>query len=129
MSGPWRGTAGAIALLFWSAACEPGAPKVAGFDPGPVPAELAEGERRYNRNCRLCHGPLGTGAVAGPPLVHRIYEPSHHADAAFQLAVTRGVRAHHWRFGDMPPMPEMDPAEIAAVTAYVRWLQQKAGIH
>jgi cytochrome c len=118
----------AVSLLWLLAACEPGPATVAGFDPGPVPAELAEGARRYDRNCRLCHGPLGTGSEAGPPLVHKIYEPSHHADAAFQLAITRGVRAHHWRFGDMPPMPEMDPAEIAAVTAYVRWLQRKAGI-
>ena len=64
-----------------------------------------------------------------PPLVHRIYEPSHHADAAFQLAVTRGVRAHHWTFGNMPPLPAMDSAGIAAVTGYVRWLQRQAGIH
>ena len=115
-------------LLPVLAACESRPASVAGFDPGPVPAELAEGERRYNRSCRLCHGPLGTGGEAGPPLVHKIYEPGHHADAAFQLAITRGVRAHHWRFGDMPPMPEMDSSEIAEITAYVRWLQQKAGI-
>jgi cytochrome c len=127
MTGLLPGPA-AVALLTVLAACEPRAATVAGFDPGPVPAELADGERRYNRNCRLCHGPLGTGAQAGPPLVHRIYEPSHHADAAFHLAVTRGVRAHHWRFGDMPPMPEMDSATISGVTAYVRWLQRKAGI-
>jgi cytochrome c len=127
MTGLLPGPA-AVALLTVLAACEPRAATVAGFDPGPVPAELADGERRYNRNCRLCHGPLGTGAQAGPPLVHRIYEPSHHADDAFHLAVTRGVRAHHWRFGDMPPMPEMDSATIAGVTAYVRWLQRKAGI-
>lgn len=109
-------------------ACEP-QPAIEGFDPGPVPAHLAEGEERYNRNCRPCHGQLGTGAQAGPPLVHRIYEPSHHSDAAFQLAVTRGVRAHHWTFGNMPPLPGMDSSEIAVVTAYVRWLQQKAGIY
>ena len=43
-------------------------------------------------------------------------------------AITRGVRGHHWTFGDMPPLPEMDTTAIAGVTAYVRWLQQKAGI-
>jgi cytochrome c len=109
-------------------ACEPGPPPPQDFDPGPAPAQLVEGERRYDRTCRPCHGPLGTGSDAGPPLVHRIYEPSHHSDAAFQLAVTRGVRAHHWTFGNMPPIPAMDSAGIAGVTAYVRWLQQKAGI-
>lgn len=119
----------AVALLPLVAACEPRPSPVPEFDPGPVPAELARGERGYDRNCRACHGPLGTGSETGPPLVHKIYEPGHHADAAFQLAITRGVRAHHWRLGDMPPLPEMDASEIAAVTAYVRWLQRKAGIH
>jgi cytochrome c len=99
-----------------------------GLDPGPVPAELADGERIYDANCRTCHGPLGTGTEAGPPLVHRIYEPSHHSDAAFQLAVTRGVRAHHWSFGNMAPLPTVDSAEVSRATAYVRWLQRQAGI-
>jgi cytochrome c len=124
-----RSGRGAVAALLSLTACEPRPSSAPAFDPGPVPAELAEGQRRYDRTCRPCHGPLGTGTESGPPLVHRIYEPSHHSDAAFRLAVTRGVRAHHWSFGDMPPLPQMDSAGIAAVTAYVRWLQQKAGIH
>jgi mono/diheme cytochrome c family protein len=109
-------------------ACESRSSGLEGFDPGPVPTELAGGAQRYAVTCGPCHGPLGTGTETGPPLVHRIYEPSHHGDAAFALAVTRGVRAHHWRFGDMPPVSSMDAAGIAEVTAYVRWLQRKAGI-
>ena len=123
MSSPRRAAAVAVALM----GCEP-APPPASFDPGPVPPQLVEGERGYDANCRACHGQLGTGSEAGPPLVHRIYEPSHHADAALRLAVTRGVRAHHWTFGNMPPIPAMDSAAIADVTSYVRWLQQRAGI-
>jgi len=119
-----RSAAVALALL----GCEGARRAPQSFDPGPVPPELAAGERGYDRHCRACHGSLGTGTEAGPPLVHRIYEPSHHADAAFQLAVERGVRAHHWTFGDMPPVPTMDSPGIAEVTAYVRWLQQRAGI-
>jgi len=128
MKRPWSAPA-AAALLTVASACESKPEPMQGFDPGPVPAELAKGESDYNAYCRSCHGLLGSGTTAGPPLVHRIYEPSHHADAAFQLAVTRGVRAHHWTFGDMPPLPTMDSAGIAAVTAYVRWLQRQAGIH
>jgi cytochrome c len=109
-------------------ACESRPEPIGGFDPGPAPAALADGERTYNAYCRSCHGLLGTGTAAGPPLVHRIYEPSHHSDAAFQLAVSRGVRAHHWSFGNMPPLPTVDPAEAARATAYVRWLQRQAGI-
>ena len=125
---PWRAMA-AAALPWLILGCESRPEPVQGFDPGPVPVELVDGERRYERSCSGCHGLLGAGTRAGPPLVHRIYEPSHHSDAAFQLAVTRGVRAHHWTFGNMPPLPGMDSAGIAAVTAYVRWLQQKAGVY
>lgn len=123
-----RGPLAAAALLTLISACEPRPESVPGFDPGPAPADLADGERCYVRNCSGCHGPLGAGTGAGPPLVHRVYEPSHHSDAAFHLAVTRGVRAHHWTFGNMPPLPGVDSAGIAGVTAYVRWLQRKAGI-
>ncbi|MGH7578979.1 MAG: c-type cytochrome [Gemmatimonadales bacterium] len=98
------------------------------FNPGPVPAELAEGEQLYGKNCAPCHGDQGVGTDAGPPLVHIVYEPNHHADIAFQRAAELGVRAHHWRFGDMPPVPEVDEAAVARITAYVRWLQRKAGI-
>lgn len=127
MSRLRRGAA-AAALLALLTGCEPGTPRGPTFDPGPVPAELAQGERRYRATCSPCHGPLGSGSDKGPPLVHRIYEPSHHSDAAFRLAVTRGVRAHHWSFGNMPPVAGMDSAGIADVTAYVRWLQERAGI-
>lgn len=118
----------AAALLTAAAACESKPPPLPEFDPGPVPAELAEGGRRYDQFCRACHGPLGIGSDAGPPLVHRIYEPSHHGDASFRLAVARGVRAHHWSFGNMPPLPQVDSAAIAGITDYVRWLQRQAGI-
>ena len=127
MTRSWRRVTAAV-LLAWLSACETRPAPIQGFDPGPVPAELGGGERRYDESCSGCHGPLGTGTEAGPPLVHRIYEPSHHSDAAFRLAVTRGVRAHHWTFGNMPPLPALDSAGIAEVTAYVRWLQRHAGI-
>ena len=117
-----------VALLPLLAACE-GRPAVrSDFVPGPVPAELAEGERLFNDNCARCHGTLAVGTAAGPPLVHRVYEPSHHADIAFQRAVALGVPAHHWRFGNMPPVPGVDEAAVERITAYVRWLQREAGI-
>ena len=126
MTRPLLGSGAALLSMVMS--CEPRPSPMADFDPGPVPPALVEGERRYRGSCAPCHGSLATGSDAGPPLVHRIYEPSHHSDASFRLAVTRGVRAHHWSFGNMPPIPEMDSTAIAGVTAYVRWLQQKAGI-
>ncbi|HWB40487.1 MAG TPA: cytochrome c [Gemmatimonadales bacterium] len=117
-----------LALASLLHACERRSGPPPAVDPGPVPAELAEGERLFNDTCARCHGPLAIGTDSGPPLVHVIYEPSHHGDIAFQRAAALGVASHHWRFGDMPPVPGVDEAAVARITAYVRWLQRKAGI-
>jgi mono/diheme cytochrome c family protein len=117
-----------ILVLLLPAACESRPTVRSDFDPGPVPAELAEGERLFNDNCARCHGVRAAGTDAGPPLVHLVYEPNHHADIAFQRAVAFGVPAHHWRFGNMAPVPGVDEAAVERITAYVRWLQRKAGI-
>ncbi len=97
-------------------------------EPPATPAALLAGEGAYATRCAECHGARGVGTDQGPPLVHRIYEPGHHGDAAFHLAVTRGVRAHHWGFGDMPPVADVMPSEVTAIVSYVRWLQRQAGI-
>jgi mono/diheme cytochrome c family protein len=123
-----RSAAAGVALLPLLAACERRPPVPADFDPGPVPAGLAEGERLYNDNCARCHGTHAAGSDVGPPLVHAVYEPNHHADIAFQRAVALGVAAHHWSFGNMPPVPGVDEAAVERITAYVRWLQREAGI-
>jgi hypothetical protein len=61
-------------------------------------------------------------------LVHEIYEPGHHSDESFQMAVAQGVRAHHWNFGDMPPVGGLDRGEVADIIAWVREQQRAAGI-
>jgi mono/diheme cytochrome c family protein len=98
-------------------------------DPGPVPAELAAGERLFNISCARCHGALALGTDTGPPLVHPYYEPNHHADGAFLRAVTAGVPSHHWDFGPMPKIEGVSREDVAAITAYVRWVQRAAGIY
>jgi mono/diheme cytochrome c family protein len=94
----------------------------------PAPAEHVEGETLFAANCAACHGESGKGSERGPPLLHVIYEPSHHSDAAFMLAVRNGVAAHHWRFGDMPPQPHVDSASLRRIVGYVRWAQREVGI-
>jgi len=86
------------------------------------------GQAVFDRHCTACHGPNAAGSPTGPALVHRIFQPAHHSDMAFELAVRRGVRAHHWRFGDMPPLPGVPPADVARITDYVRALQRANGI-
>lgn len=90
-------------------------------------AEAQEGERYFNGVCASCHGQNGLGTEQGPPLVHDIYNPGHHADMAFVMAAQNGVRAHHWRFGNMPPQ-QVTRAEVARIVAYIRELQQANGI-
>jgi mono/diheme cytochrome c family protein len=87
-----------------------------------------EGRQAFDRQCAGCHGPHAAGTALGPSLVHPIYRPAHHADVAFTLAVQRGVLAHHWRFGDMPPQRGISPGEIETITRYVRELQRANGI-
>jgi len=92
------------------------------------PPELAQGKTLFEQNCSVCHGPAGDGTEQGPPLVHIIYEPNHHADAAFILAARNGVRAHHWRFGDMAPLPGVTDVMVQEIVGYIRWLQRQVGI-
>jgi mono/diheme cytochrome c family protein len=105
-------------------ASEPGSGSMA----DPQPAAADSGAAVFERKCAECHGPEAKGSDKGPPLVHEIYEPSHHADAAFYLAVRQGVRAHHWPFGDMPAVEGVSEEQIAGIVAYVRGLQTAAGI-
>jgi mono/diheme cytochrome c family protein len=94
----------------------------------PVPAEFQAGEQKFAANCAVCHGIGGVGTNQGPPLVHKIYEPNHHGDAAFQRAAANGVKAHHWQFGDMPKIDAVTPDDVEQIVQYVRWLQKQAGI-
>ncbi len=87
------------------------------------------GEQIFNAKCAACHGDNAADRQgSGPPLVHKIYEPSHHSDMAFMLAPRQGVRAHHWPFGDMPPIQGLTDGDIKQVISYVRTLQQANGI-
>jgi len=90
--------------------------------------DRAAGKMLYGANCAKCHGADLRGTEEGPPLAHRIYAPSHHADIAFQIAAKYGTRQHHWNFGDMAPVKELTPDEVAHIIAYVRDAQRKAGI-
>ncbi len=88
------------------------------------------GETIFNAKCSACHGDLAAGQDGvAPPLVHKVYEPSHHGDEAFQRAVSHGVRQHHWPFGDMAPVDGLTRGDVAMIIAYVRELQRANGIN
>ena len=43
-------------------------------------------------------------------------------------ATRGGVRAHHWSFGDMPPVPGLSDDEVQQVICYVREVQRANGL-
>jgi mono/diheme cytochrome c family protein len=99
-----------------------------------VPETLSQnaqiGQKAFEGNCAACHGinAVGQDGVA-PPLVHKIYEPSHHGDESFQRAAAQGVQAHHWRFGNMPAVEGITRGEVTLIIAYIRELQRANGIN
>ncbi|WPZ21452.1 cytochrome c [Sulfitobacter faviae] len=133
--------AGAVAALvvaggyIWWQAEEVPAPAVSGAAMVKVnvpeslsgPAQI--GARAFEAKCAACHGVNAAGREGvGPPLIHKIYEPSHHGDASFIVAATNGVRQHHWSFGNMPPVEGITPAEVKSIVTYVREVQRANGI-
>ena len=88
------------------------------------------GQLGYEAKCAACHGANAAGQDGvAPPLVHIIYEPSHHGDEAFQRAAELGVRGHHWPFGDMPPIEGVTRGDVTMIIAYIRELQRANGIN
>lgn len=108
----------------------------AGEGAGPVPTirmpvlspQATAGKHAFDANCAQCHGGNGSGTDKGPPLVHDIYNPGHHADESFHRAVRQGVRQHHWPFGDMPAQPQVSDAQVADIVRFVREVQLANGI-
>ncbi len=87
----------------------------------------ASGERLYAQNCASCHGTDLRGSDSGPSHLSELYEPNHHPDEAFRSAIDQGATAHHWPFGDMPPVDGLSGEEVDAIIAYVRAEQEASG--
>jgi mono/diheme cytochrome c family protein len=91
------------------------------------PDLVAAGEPLYQTSCASCHGIDLKGTDKGPSHLSVVYEPNHHGDIAFVLAAQNGVRAHHWPFGDMAPVPGLSDQDLDAIVAYVRENQRIMG--
>ncbi|HKX76474.1 MAG TPA: cytochrome c [Acidimicrobiia bacterium] len=95
--------------------------------PAQDPNLIAEGEQLYAASCAECHGADLRGTDKGPSHLSAVYEPGHHGDGAFLVAVTAGVRPHHWDFGAMPPIEGLSAQDIEAIVAFVREQQRIQG--
>lgn len=91
-------------------------------------AEAKMGEVAFATYCVECHGKNAAGTDKGPPLVNQIYASLHHGDFSFARAVTLGVPQHHWLFGSMPPMPQVERSQVDRIIVYIRELQRANGI-
>ncbi len=90
--------------------------------------EAQIGRKVFLEKCRTCHGKNASGTKQGPPLIHDIYEPQHHADSSFYRAVAKGAKQYHWRYGDMPPILGLSRNDVRKVIRYVREIQKANGI-
>lgn len=98
--------------------------------PETLSANAEIGMAVFEAKCAACHGVNAVGQLeVAPPLVHVIYEPSHHGDEAFQRAVANGVRGHHWPFGNMSPVEGLTRGDVKMIIAYIRELQRANGIN
>lgn len=91
-------------------------------------ADIQQGKILFHSVCASCHGRGGGGSDKGPPLIHMTYRPGHHSDQTFRWAIKGGAKQHHWKFGDMPPQPNVTPEQAGHIIAYVRSEQRKVGV-
>ncbi len=88
---------------------------------------VADGAAVYQQYCAECHGVDLRGTDKGPSQLSIIYEPNHHGDYAYRVAIREGTREHHWWFGDMPPVEGITDLEIEKVISFIRAEQQRLG--
>ena len=98
-----------------------------------VPDQISDlgllGKNIFELKYQPCHGINAAGHhEMGPPLVHKIYEPSHHSDQSFYRAVASGVKSHHWIFGNMAAIEDLTEGDVLAIISYVREPQIENGI-
>jgi len=96
-------------------------------DPDAATTTATEGAALYEQSCASCHGSDLRGTDKGPSHLSQVYAPDHHPDASFRAAIAQGTRAHHWQFGNMAPVADLDDDEIDLIIAYIREEQDQRG--
>ena len=107
-----------------AAATSTAAPSPTGTAAAPA---VPDGAAVYQQYCAECHGVDLRGTDKGPSQLSIIYEPNHHGDYAYRVAIREGTREHHWWFGDMPPVEGITDLEIEKVISFIRAEQERLG--
>lgn len=138
---PWAATMVSVCAIALACAADAGdangassaepAPTVTSDAPAPPTTAAApavpDGAAVYQQYCAECHGVDLRGTDKGPSQLSIIYEPNHHGDYAYRVAIREGTREHHWWFGDMPPVEGITDLEIEKVISYIRAEQERLG--
>lgn len=95
---------------------------------GALSLPAKQGQKAFSNSCASCHGNNGEGSLQGPPLIHDTYNPGHHSNNAFYSAVRKGVKQHHWPYGDMPAQKGVGFSDMTAIVTFIREVQQQNGI-
>lgn len=85
------------------------------------------GAALYKPSCGSCNGDDLRDTDRGPSQLSHVYAPDRHPDAAYGSAIEQGATAHHWHFGDMPPVKGISHSEVDAIIDYIRQQQQEHG--
>ena len=116
-----------LALLIAACGSSGSGDDLAAEIPPQDPDLVETGKELYAQNCAACHGADLRGTDQGPSHLSVVYEPGHHGDGAFELAIAIGSRQHHWDFGPMPPVEGLSDGQVEAIIAYVREQQRLEG--
>lgn len=119
--------AGVAGIVWWQSSANSASQAVQVNMPALDEVQTA-GQKLFAANCASCHGADAGGTGQGPPLIHIYYEPNHHPDAAFYSAVAIGTRQHHWKFGNMPAVKDVNQDDVTKIIAFVRAVQRANGI-
>ena len=85
-----------------------------------VLSQLAKAGRNiYMQHCVDCHGDKALGSEKGPSLHQHEYAVRNRSQQSFHEAITKGLRANTYTFGDMPAF-RLTYNEIERVARYVR---------
>ena len=122
----WRLTTMLALVATVVTACGDDSPDPTGTGGSP-PLPDQRGAGAYAEHCASCHGADLRGTDQGPSHLSQVYEPGHHPDWSFEVAIREGVRAHHFDYGDMPPVEGISDTEVADIIAYVRAVQDAEG--
>ena len=77
-------------------------------------------EKLYDSFCIECHDTQGKGTQYGAARAHLVYGPQYHTNRSFFLAVSTGIKAYHWQYGDITKVSSVATEDAAYIESYIQ---------